>query len=179
MSYKRVRGAGGFNLDDYNGILSDDGTTLSGKNVDPDHKESDGEPWTVSSTKTLSDVDPPLDVDAAKAVLGRGPWLGRVSSRPAKLTFAASKDGKVASHMTQGGAAATLGVEVKNDGSVTMTAQPKPTSAGLVTDVYHGVFMRRTLKVLGGVREISTTQGFVTQNGEPWSVAQEEPRAKK
>ncbi len=162
--HTRVGGVGGFNLDTLIGKLSADGATLSGKT-----QSAIGGEWSLSTATTIDKVDPPLDMARFEDALVKGAWKGRMGQKPATLKFSL-RAGKLSAQFTFGNRTAAATADLREDGMVILTVQPKPTAQGLVSETFTGQ-ITTDMSILHGEYEHSVQQGFVTQtNGDQWVV---------
>lgn len=156
MSYKRVGGYGSFGLDTLTGKLSADTVTITGTARDIAHPESGA--WSVSSKQKIEDVDFPIDMKKAETSLFTGKWEGVVGKKPASIRFA-EKKGNLTAQIKVAKTTTNLTVELKDDGSVLMKSQPKPSGGGLVSEIYQGTLYQNYATIIGEYEHI-TKSGF-------------------
>jgi hypothetical protein len=151
-------GGGRFPLGELVGKLSADKSTIAGKHTLPEGEIE----WSVTTTKKIGEIDPPLDVAAGEKSLLAGGWEGTIGDKPAKVTFA-SEGGKTTGVLTSGKDKVALDVKIEGDGKVTMVAVPTPTPRGLLAQTFVGYFGTAELLKISGTREETFTEGFVEQ----------------
>jgi hypothetical protein len=137
------------------GQLSADKTTLSGA--------AGTAKWSVSSKANLADVDPPIDLAAAEKELLTAKWAGKMSARPATMVVT-KKAGRLWAKIKADRDVTQFQLALDATGHFTLTAQPRPTSQGLLTLVGRGYFLNRDLKRLRGMIDETVKQGFMEQS---------------
>lgn len=156
--YKRIAGAGSFSLEKMEGTLSEDGATLSGVNRPEGQNESQ---FSLSTGKTLAEIDPPLDLAAAEKTLIAGKWEGKAGGRPAKMKFSRKGDALTAV-VQHGGFKTKTTVEILATGTLLMKAPDRPTQQGLES-VSYTAQLGRDLSYLYGEYHVTLKQGFIEQ----------------
>ena len=112
----------------------------------------------ISSKQKIEDVDFPIDMKKAETSSFTGKWEGVLGKKPASIRFA-EKQGNLTAQIKVAKTTTNLTVELKDDGSVLMKSQPKPSGGGLVSEIYQGTLYQNYATIIGEYEHI-TKSGF-------------------